>query len=79
MLIFRIPQTYREMLAELSMIEGFDDDTAEKLAAFSKLKNILAHEYLDIRFNQIRRFIDAAEPAYTALLSFVQGLLKKGV
>lgn len=73
----RIPQTYREMLAELALLEGFDSETAEKLAAFSKLRNILAHEYLDIRFNQIKRFIDTAEPVYTELVSFVKGLLKK--
>jgi len=73
----RLPQTYREVLQELSLIEGFDSETAEQLAQFAKLKNILAHEYLDIRFRQIKRFIEKSEPAYSRLLAFVKDFLTK--
>lgn len=72
----RIPETYRDTLSELSLLEGFEEETARNLASFAKLRNILAHEYLDIRFNQIRKFVDEAEPEYRKLADFVEGLLK---
>ncbi len=56
-----IPQTYREALRHLSLLDGFPDGTARELSSFAKLRNILAHEYLDVRFESIRRFIDGAE------------------
>ena len=68
----KIPQTYREILQELSLINDFDQETAEKLAQFAKLRNILAHEYIDIRFAQIKKFVQESEPAYRQLLNFVK-------
>ncbi|MEA3328856.1 MAG: HepT-like ribonuclease domain-containing protein [Candidatus Omnitrophota bacterium] len=73
----RIPQTYREVMEELALLDNFDKNSAERLAAFAKLRNILAHEYLDIRFRQIKRFIQESEPAYKELLRFVKSLLLK--
>jgi uncharacterized protein YutE (UPF0331/DUF86 family)/predicted nucleotidyltransferase len=68
----RIPQTYREALEELAFLDGFDREAAVRLSGFAKLRNILAHEYIDIRFLQIRKFILESEPAYRALLGFVK-------
>jgi uncharacterized protein YutE (UPF0331/DUF86 family)/predicted nucleotidyltransferase len=68
----RIPQTYREILWEMSLLSDFPQETAESLAKFAKLRNILAHEYLDIRFNQIRQFIDESENSYRKLVDFVK-------
>lgn len=73
----RIPQTYREILRELSLVDDFKNETAEKLARFAKLRNILAHEYLDIRFTHIKNFIQESEPAYRELLGFVKNFIKK--
>lgn len=68
----RIPQTYREILEELFLLPGFDSEAAKKLGQFAKLRNILAHEYVDIRFTQIEAFIQNSESAYKALLDFVK-------
>ncbi len=68
----RIPQTYREVLQELSLLDGFSPETAEKLSQFSKLRNILAHEYLDVRFNHITRFVRESEQLYCALVDFIK-------
>ena len=70
-----IPQTYRQILDELTLLENFDPDTACKLAQFSKLRNILAHEYLDIRFNHIKQFIEQGVSPYTTLVAFVKSLI----
>lgn len=68
----KIPQTYRLALQELSLFENFSSEIAEKLAGFAKLRNIIAHEYIDIRFEQIYRFIQDSEPAYLQLVNFVK-------
>jgi uncharacterized protein YutE (UPF0331/DUF86 family) len=71
------PDTYREMLKNLALLPGFDEQIALKLSSFSKLRNILAHEYLDIRFNQIEKFLNEFEPAFMALLDFTRKFLTK--
>jgi len=73
----RIPQTYREILQNLSLFRNFNCETAEKLAGFSKLRNILAHDYVDIRYRQIENFIQNAEMVYKELESFVRTYLEE--
>lgn len=60
----RIPQTYREILQELGATEYFDEEFGEKISEWAALRNILAHEYLDVRWNSIKSFIRSAEPVY---------------
>ena len=71
----KIQQTYREIMRELPLIKNFKFETAENLAIFAKLRNILAHEYLDIRFTQIKKFIQESEPAYQNLSKFTEDFI----
>lgn len=71
-----IPQTYRQIIEDLGLLKDFNPQTAQKLANFSKLRNILAHEYLDIRFNQINRFIQESEQAYQELVEFIKQFVR---
>ena len=68
----RIPQTYREVLENLGLMEGFSTDTAQLMAKHARLRNILAHEYLNIRYKQIAFFISQAEPLFHELLTFAK-------
>ena len=68
----KIPQTYREIMHELSLLKDFKNEDAERLAQSAKLRNILAHEYLDVRFRQIEKFTKGSLPAYRALLDFAK-------
>ena len=63
-----IPQTYRETLQRLETVPGFSAPLAEELAANSSLRNILAHEYLDVRYPRIREFVSTAEEIYGKLI-----------
>src|SRR3989338_2766757 len=56
-----IPGNYREILEHLSFLSGFDKAIAEKLGEFAKLRNLIAHEYLDIRWQQIEYFIKTSK------------------
>ncbi|MDH4128494.1 MAG: DUF86 domain-containing protein, partial [Spirochaetota bacterium] len=71
-----LPQTYRQIMEDLSLIKDFNPHTSKTLSKYAKLRNILAHDYIDTRFIQIRMFIDEAESAYKDLLSFVKNLIK---
>lgn len=73
-----IPDTYREMLRELSFSENFSEESAEKLSSFVKLRNVLAHEYLDVRFYHIKKFTGEAKNVYGDLLLFAKNFLSAG-
>lgn len=71
-----IPETYKAILESLMALDGFSETTAKQLAQFSKIRNLLAHEYLDIRFVLLQKFVKESEPAYTNLVCFVKSVLK---
>jgi len=66
-----IPQTYRETIYRLKTLPGFQPDLVDTLASFTRLRNILAHEYLDIRYRHIERFTSRAEKIY---LQFIEAI-----
>lgn len=67
-----IPETYSQVIAKLTILDGFQEKTVEQLAEFTKLRNILAHEYLDLRFVKIAQFMKAAETVYGELIAEVE-------
>lgn len=71
----KIPDTYKDMLKSLTLLPKFKEDIADQLAEFAKLRNILAHEYLDIKFDQIKKFIQEDKALYQELINFTQSLL----
>lgn len=58
-----IPQTYRETL--LRFFSRFmREEEAQKFSRFAEMRNIVVHEYLDIRWKKIKTFIEDAEKSY---------------
>ena len=72
----KMPSTYMEVLVDVCLLSSFNENEAREFAQFAKLRNILAHEYLDIRFEQIIKFIQEAGPGYEKLLEFVKNFIK---
>lgn len=73
----RIPDTYREIVSSLSLVKGFDKEMVEKISRWVSLRNIVAHEYLDIRWASIKRFIQETEPLYKSFIENVKNYLKR--
>jgi len=71
----RIPQTYKEILKELGATQHFDEEFGENISQWAVLRNILAHEYLDVRWNSIKKFIQSAEPVYKRLIAKIKSFL----
>lgn len=70
-----IPSTYREVLRGLGTTSLFDEKFGGDISRWASLRNILAHEYLDVRWDSIRRFLDHSEPDYKALVKSIRSLL----
>lgn len=71
----RIPATYKEILNELGSIGPFDEAFGESLSQWVSLRNILAHEYLDMRWTSIKKFLKTAEPTYRQLVETIRRFL----
>jgi uncharacterized protein YutE (UPF0331/DUF86 family) len=55
-----MPNSYREIILRLADLGILDRDMAGKMAEFAALRNVLAHQYLDVRWEKIRDFADSA-------------------
>jgi uncharacterized protein YutE (UPF0331/DUF86 family) len=73
-----IPPTYKEYFLQLPAVGGFlEGSTAEDLARWARLRNVLAHEYLDVRWPRIREFLDSGWQSHEALLKATESYLRK--
>lgn len=75
----KAPYGYKDMLKNLVVLSGFDPARAARLADNAGFRNILAHEYFDIRFKQLKRFIDSAGVLYGYLITFTKAFLSETV
>lgn len=71
-----IPDTYREAVLSLSLISIFEKDKMEKLSQWVRLRNVISHEYLDIKWDSIKKFVKEAEPEYITFLATVKKYLR---
>ena len=71
-----IPSSYREILRVLSIMPDFTSDLCEQLAHWVELRNILAHEYLDIRWKRIEKFLQNCEPFFSNFITIVKERLE---
>lgn len=72
-----VPQTYRETLRAFGAMY-FDAAFSDQFAEFSELRNIIAHEYLDIRWQRLQKFIKKAEELYPVFIQKVKDLVSAG-
>ena len=66
-----MPNSYREIVLRLADLEILDRDLAGKIAEYAALRSILAHQYLDLRWEKIRDFLDTAPANVPAFLAAV--------
>lgn len=71
-----IPKTYKEMLSQVGIVSHFSADVSEKLSRWAELRNILSHEYLDIRWKQISDFLEHAPAIFEAFIKSAREFAK---
>ncbi len=70
------PETYKEMVNSLALVSIFDKENITRIAEWVKLRNIIVHEYLDVRWAAIKRFIQETELLYAVFVEKVKEYLK---
>ena len=70
-----VPGTYGQILAELESVEHFSD-LAGRLRPLAALRNVLAHEYLELRFGRVARFADTGAAAIARLAGLAREWLR---
>ena len=57
-----IPPTYREIVRRAMRMAGLPDEFETRFDGWVRLRNILAHEYLDLKWKRIADFARTSEP-----------------
>lgn len=73
---FPVPDTYRDAVLQLGAAGVIEPSLAERLAEMVRLRNVLAHQYLDIRWAGLRGFIDEAPGAVLQLARELERLIR---
>jgi uncharacterized protein YutE (UPF0331/DUF86 family)/predicted nucleotidyltransferase len=71
-----VPQTYREIVLRLGSIDQFSKENIKKLSSNTRLRNVLAHEYLDVKYKRISEFVSSAEDVYLRLLESTKKVIE---
>jgi uncharacterized protein YutE (UPF0331/DUF86 family) len=74
-----IPATYREIVTTLGLVAGFQCETAASRSNWVSLRNVLSHEYLDVKWAAIKKFIGEAEPSYQDLVKSTKAYLERNL
>lgn len=70
-----IPGSYKEILYNIGLIGDFNEEFGKKLSRWAGLRNIVVHEYLDIRWRNIKEFIRESEPVFRELIKGVRKIV----
>jgi uncharacterized protein YutE (UPF0331/DUF86 family) len=74
-----LPDNYKDIVLSVSGVRDLEIDSTESLSRWVKFRNIVSHEYLDIRWSTIKKFISETEPIYRTLLDKSRAYLKKKI
>lgn len=71
-----IPSNYSQVVLKLSALKLVEFELAEQLAECVKLRNFLAHQYLDLRWDKIKKFLQQAPDLFPLFIQSVKNTLK---
>jgi uncharacterized protein YutE (UPF0331/DUF86 family) len=67
-----IPEATREILFKIACLIYQKETEAELFSELAKIRNTLAHHYLDIKWEDIKRFIDLVPTLYPLFLGYIK-------
>ncbi|MBI3599414.1 MAG: DUF86 domain-containing protein [Nitrospinae bacterium] len=74
---FPIPQTYKEILFAFGA-RYFNEDFGKSIENWAILRNIVTHEYLDIKWNSIKAFMKESKPLLEQIYEKIKEILLLG-
>ena len=72
-----VPETSREILFRVSSLVFDKEIMAEAFSELAKIRNTLAHRYLDVKWEDIKRFLQLVPELYPLFLDFVKKEVEK--
>ena len=72
-----VPQTYRDQMMTLGHVTEFES-VSEMLAKNTRIRNALAHEYLDLRFAEVKSVVASAGTLYGEFADLVDKWIDNG-
>jgi uncharacterized protein YutE (UPF0331/DUF86 family) len=70
-----MPNSYKEIILKLGEIKLLDEKLASEIADFAALRNILAHQYLDLKWEKIGQFIKKAPDSMAQFINAAKNKL----
>ncbi len=74
-----VPETSREVLFRMAGHIYEKEKEAETFSELAKIRNTLAHRYLDLKWNDIKRFLEIAPLLYPSFLNFIKKQIGKEI
>lgn len=71
-----LPDTYKKIVLEAGLLFGFNQEERELLSEWVELRNIIAHEYLEILWERINYLVRNAKPYLEKFLKKAKEFLK---
>jgi uncharacterized protein YutE (UPF0331/DUF86 family) len=72
-----IPETSREVLFRMGSHVYSEEKEAETFSELARIRNTLAHRYLDMKWEDIRRFLHIVPQLYPLFLDFIKQEIEK--
>ncbi len=73
----KIPDYYKDVFIQLGLLPGFKSMDVEKFTGWVKLRNILAHEYLDVKWQKISAFAKESRVNFDTFLELTEKFISK--
>ena len=73
-----IPETSREVLFRIGSDIYDQEEETETFSELAKIRNTLAHRYLDLKWGDIKRFLEIAPRLYPPFLNFIKQEIERG-
>ena len=74
-----ILETSREVLFRVGEHIYEKEKEAETFSELARIRNTLAHRYLDLKWNDIKRFLEIAPLLYPSFLDFIKKQIEKKI
>jgi uncharacterized protein YutE (UPF0331/DUF86 family)/predicted nucleotidyltransferase len=72
----KAPKTYGDVLYQFGILIGLTEKEAEYFSELADLRNILAHEYLEVLYGRIKDFIKEFPKLYPKIFKFLKEYLR---
>lgn len=68
------PGTYREIFLRMYELAFISQEVSDKLGDIARTRNILAHQYLDVKWERLQTFLEESPAIVTEFIRTVQDL-----